>query len=298
MALRGAACVIVPEQIVWMPRFIAQYLAAQRITAWYSVPSMLSGLLAERAFFLGRFPDLRLAIFAGEVLHGSDVSRLRAVLPGAAVYNLYGPTETNVVSWYRVPEGFAPDRPIPIGSACPYAELMLDPDSLDPGNGELSGDLLVAGDSLMLGYWNNPGETAKAFAERTVDRAACKRFYRTGDRVSLDMASGHYIFVGRKDRQVKRRGYRVELGEIENALRTHAGILEAAVVAARDPDMQTRIVAFIQTDPLKPISTMEIRTHCSLRLPAYMMPDQITLVSTIPKSSRGKTDYTDLADMV
>ena len=183
MALCGATCVIVPEQIVWLPRFLAQFMAAQRITAWYCVPSVLSGLLAERTFVQGRFPDLRLAIFAGEVLPGRDVAKLRTVVPSAAVYNLYGPTETNVVTWYRVPEDFAPSRPVPIGSACPYAELMLDPDSVEKGDGEESGDLLVAGDSLMLGYWNDPGETAKAFMDTAADGTSFRRFYRTGDRV-------------------------------------------------------------------------------------------------------------------
>jgi amino acid adenylation domain-containing protein len=298
MALCGATCVIVPEQIVWLPRFLAQFMSAQRITAWYCVPSILSGLLAERTFVQGRFPDLRLALFAGEVLPGRDVDKLRTVVPGAAVYNLYGPTETNVVTWYRVPEDFAPDRPVPIGSACPYAELMLDPDSVEKGEGEESGDLLVAGDSLMLGYWNNPGETAKAFVDSAADGTSCKRFYRTGDRVSLDPAARRYTFVGRKDRQVKRRGYRIELGEIENALRTHAGILEAAVIAAQDQHLRTRIVAFVLADPLVPVSMVEIRAHCTRRLPAYMIPDQITFLSSIPRNSRGKMDYPALAEMV
>jgi amino acid adenylation domain-containing protein len=297
MALRGATCVIVPEQIVWLPRFLAQFMAAQGITAWYCVPSVLSGLLAERAFVQGRFPDLRLAIFAGEVLPGRDVARLRTVVPGAAVYNLYGPTETNVVTWYRVPEELAPDRPVPIGSACPYAELLLDPESVEKGGREVTGDLLVAGDSLMLGYWGRPGETGKAFVDRAPDGASCKRFYRTGDRVSLDAAAGCYTFVGRKDRQVKRRGYRVELGEIEHALRTHAGILESAVIAVPDQHARTRIIAFVHADPLAPVSVAEIRTHCTQRLPAYMMPDQISFLSAMPRSSRGKTDYAALAEM-
>jgi amino acid adenylation domain-containing protein len=298
MALCGAACVIIPEQIVWMPRFLAQFMAIQRITAWYCVPSLLSSLLAEKNFANGHFPDLRLAIFAGEVLPGRDVERLRTIVPDAALYNLYGPTETNVVTWYRVPDGFAPDHPVPIGNACPYAELKFDPAGVERGDGEETGDLLVAGDSLMLGYWNSPLETAKAFVDCSGNGESLKRFYRTGDRVSLDLTTGHYVFVGRKDRQVKRRGYRIELGEIENALRRHPGILEAAVISTQDEHSKTSIIAFVRGDSHAPISSVEIRTHCTRYLPAYMMPDRITFLTVIPRSSRGKTDYAALAEML
>lgn len=298
MALRGATCVIVPQQVVWMPRFLAKFISSQRITAWYCVPSILSAMLAERDFAQGRYPDLRSVIFAGEVFPGHNLARIRATFADAEFYNLYGPTETNVVTWYRVPSEFDPSRPIPIGRPCPYAKLMFDPADVETVNGVETGDLLVAGESLMSGYWNKPAETSQAFVDMFDGTQTSRRFYRTGDRISLDPATGHYTFIGRKDRQVKRRGYRIELGEIETALRQNPGILDAAVISNQDEDMRTSIIAFVRSDPHAPTSQVELRTHCAQYLPAFMMPDRIVFLPVLPKSGRGKTDYKALAELL
>ena len=217
MALCGATCVLIPDHTVWMPRFLVQFLLQARITCWYSVPSILTGMLQERRFAEHEYPDLRVILFAGEVFPGWGVARLQAAAPQAVCANLYGPTETNVVTWCRVPHGFDGSQPVPIGHACPYAEITVD---------AVSGELLAGGDSLMSGYWNRPEDTERCFVT-----LGSKRYYRTGDRVSV-APDASYCFVGRLDRQVKRRGFRIELGEIEAALVCHEDILEAAVVAA------------------------------------------------------------------
>ncbi len=279
MALVGAACVILPESIVWMPRFLVRFIEEQRITAWYSVPSILAGMLEQHA--LARAAgSLRLTLAAGEVLTGATAARWRAAVPGAALYNLYGPTETNVVTWYRVPDEFDPARPVPIGVACPYAELAVD---------DASGELLVAGESVMSGYWGRPEETEKAFATR-----GDRRYYRTGDRVWLD-PPGLYSFMGRLDRQVKRRGYRIEPGEIEAALGSHPAVAETAVVAAGG---EARLGAFVRRRPEKALSELDLRAHCAAILPSYMMPDQIIFLDRMPKGSRGKTDYQALVRLL
>ena len=279
MALCGAACVIVPEGIAWMPRFVAQFLREQRISAWYSVPSMLAGLLHERTFTTSAYPDLRLILFAGEVFASHNLKKLQATIPQADCVNLYGPTETNVITYYRAPAAFDPAHPIPIGRACPYAKLVLDP---------ASGELLAGGESLMSGYWNRPEETSRAFSE-----LCGERYYRTGDRVSRDEA-GEYTFVGRLDRQVKRRGFRIELGEIEAALRRHESVCEAAAIACENAERGTVITAFVQGDT---ISMVAMKQHCAQLLPLYMMPDRIVYLKTIPKGTRGKIDYVALRDL-
>ena len=148
------------------------------------------------------WPSLRAKCFASP-----KVALLQAALPGVVWANLYGPTETNVVTWYRVPPEFDSSEPLPIGKPCPYAEVTMDPET---------GELLAGGASTMSGYWNRPEETARAFVD--VDG---RRYYRTGDRVSRG-PSGDYTFIGRLDRQVKRRGFRIELGEIEAVLARHS----------------------------------------------------------------------------
>lgn len=280
MALCGATCVLVPGHIVWMPRFLVQFVREARVTCWYSVPSILAGMLQEGRLAEHHYPGLRVVLFAGEVFPAPRVARLQAAVPQAVCANLYGPTETNVVTWCRVPRDFDGSRPLPIGNPCPYATLTVEASS---------GELLVGGDSLMSGYWNRPEETQRAFVN-----VEGKPYYRTGDRVS-HAPDGQYLFVGRLDRQVKRRGFRIELGEIETALARQEGIVEAAAVAAefnvKDGPMGTAITAFVRARSPGAVTLVEAKAHCARTLPLYMVPDHIIFLDTMPKGSRGKIDY-------
>jgi acyl-CoA synthetase (AMP-forming)/AMP-acid ligase II len=169
--------------------------------------------------------------------------------------------------------------------------------TVDAANGEL----LAGGDSLMTGYWGRDDDTGRAFV--TVEG---KRYYRTGDRVSL-APDGKYLFLGRLDRQVKRRGFRIELGEIEAALARHEGLLEAAAVATevntnvnvnasttvhiKDGRMGTVITAFVRARSGGAVTLLEAKAHCARTLPPYMLPDNIVFLDALPKGSRGKIDY-------
>jgi len=276
MALCGATCVLIPEDIVWMPRFLVRFVREARITCWYSVPSILAGMLEEGRLTEPDCRTLRLVLFAGEVFPSPKVVRLLAAVPQAVCANLYGPTETNVVTWYRVPPEFDGSRPLPIGKPCPYAVVTMD---------AVNGELLAGGDSLMNGYWNRPEDT-----QQTCVAVEDKRYYRTGDRVTVD-PDGNYVFVGRLDRQVKRRGFRIELGEIEAALIRHEGVLEAAVVAADHGEAGTAITAFVRPRSVGAVTPVEAKAYCATKLPLYMLPDRVVLLDAIPKGSRGKIDY-------
>jgi amino acid adenylation domain-containing protein len=279
MALTGATCVLVPENIAWMPRFLVRYAAEKRVTVWYSVPSILGRMLRDGGMRPGTCADLRVVLFAGEVMPGSDLALLMAAVPGAVCANLYGPTETNVVTFYRVPAEFATFAPPPIGRACPYSEVAVDP---------ATGELLAGGESLMSGYWNRPDDNARAFVKR-----GGRLYYRTGDRVHED-PSGNLVFAGRLDRQVKRHGYRIELGEIEAALAGHPAILEVGVVAFDDTEKGVLITAFVGTGPSGNLSLVEVKAHCAAALPTYMVPDRVLFVETVPRGTRGKIDYSAL----
>jgi amino acid adenylation domain-containing protein len=280
MALCGATCVLVPENIAWMPRFLVRYAAEKRVTVWYSVPSILVRMVGDGGMRLGTCADLRVVLFAGEVMPGSDVALLTAAVPGAVCANLYGPTETNVVTFYRVPAEFAAGAPPPIGRACPFAEVLVE---------QSTGELLAGGESLMSGYWNRPDDNARAFVNRDG-----RLYYRTGDRVHED-PSGNLVFAGRLDRQVKRHGYRIELGEIEAALAGHPAILEVGVVASDHTDKGVLITAFVGTGPSgSSLSLVEVKAHCAAALPTYMVPDRVLFVEAVPRGTRGKIDYSAL----
>ena len=156
-----------------------------------------------------------------------------------------------------------------------------------PQESNETGMMYISSASASLGYWNRPAETEAAFVLRDQ-----KRWYKTGDIVRRDPNDG-FIYVGRRDRMVKRRGNRIELGEIAQALFAHPGLHEAAVIAIPDSEEGDRITAFVAIGPPKP-SIIELKTHCAKALPAYMVPDYFVFVDSLPCTSTGKTDYPEL----
>jgi acyl-coenzyme A synthetase/AMP-(fatty) acid ligase len=158
-----------------------------------------------------------------------------------------------------------------------------------PAGGE--GELCIAGRGVMQGYWALPEQTARAFI---VD-AAGGRWYRTGD-IVVEGERGVYTYRGRRDRMVKRRGYRVELGEIEAGLYRHPRVKEAAVVAVADEESGVRITAFLSCREGKPPSLVEIKRFCAEHLPLYMIPDRFSWHESLPKTSTDKIDYQRLKE--
>jgi amino acid adenylation domain-containing protein len=283
----GATLYLISEELGKNPKDLARFIAAHRLTVWYSTPSILTLLLQFGNLPAHDLSNLRLVLFAGEVFPVKHLRELRRQLPHPACYNLYGPTETNVCTFARIPERIPPDRdtPYPIGFPCAHCEaLVLDEERREMRVGD-EGLLYIAGPSVFRGYWNRPVENARAFLDRDG-----KRWYNTGDVVRWDAADG-FIYLGRKDRMVKRRGYRIELGEIERILHLHPRVREAAVISHDDPEAGLKIVAFLSLHAGERPSIVEMKTFCGSRLPAYMNPDQFVFQDRLPKTSTDKMDY-------
>jgi len=290
----GATLYLVSEELGKNPRELSRFIAAHALTVWYSTPSILTLLVQFGQLETHDMSSLRLVLFAGEVF---PVKHLRAVQqqwPRPVYYNLYGPTETNVCTFARMPSSIPEDRdtPYPIGFACAHCEaLVLDADGHDVAPGD-EGLLYIAGLSVFGGYWNRPEVNATLFLER-----GGRRWYNTGDVVRWDPADG-YLYVGRRDRMVKRRGYRIELGEIERALYLHDRIREAAVVWVPDTDAGVRIVAFLSCHGGAAPSIIELKAFCAAHLPAYMSPDRFVVRDRLPRTSTDKVDYQTLRGLL
>ncbi|MGV3710751.1 MAG: amino acid adenylation domain-containing protein [Gemmatimonas sp.] len=290
-AAHGAAVVLLGEKLGKDPLRLAEVIANERITVWYSTPSILSLLTQYGKLERHDHSSLRFVLFAGEVF---PVPRLREVVerwPHPRYFNLYGPTETNVCTYYEVKPPVPEDRvdPYPIGRTCEnLRSRVVDMDGSDVASGG-EGELVINGDNVMDGYWNLPERNAAAFL---VDGNG-DRWYRTGDLVVLD-ANGDHVFHGRRDRMVKRRGYRIELGEIEAGLATHPLVREVAVVADHAPGADVRITAVLRVNGEKNPSTIELKQFCMERLPKYMVPDRFTFVAAMPRTSTDKIDYQSL----
>lgn len=289
----GATLVLIPEDMSKDPRGLAGLIEEQRISFWYSAPSTLS-LLAQFGNIADHdFSDLRMVLFAGEVFPVAHLRSLRRQLPRSRFFNLYGPTETNVCTWFEIPAAIPDDRvdPYPIGHTCSNLESLV-VDSLGrPVRRGSKGELCIAGPNVMQGYWAMPEQTAKSF----LNGGRAGRWYKTGDIVS-DGPNG-YRYIGRRDRMVKKRGYRIELGEIEACLYRHPIVAEAAVVAVPDSESGVRVKAHLSVRGKKRPSLVELKTFCARHLPLYMVPDGFAFHDTLPRTSTDKTDYRRLQGM-
>lgn len=266
----GASLHLVPyPDSLFAPR-VAAFLATRKATVLYTVPSVLASIAA--AVGRRRFPALRLLLFAGEVMPPSLLEPWRRLAPRAARWNLYGPTETNVCLAYRLPAGAWPaESPVPIGRPAAGAEVAV-----------VKGELLVRGPAVMAGYL---GRREACFA-RVPGRGA-KPFYRTGDSVALG-EDGEYRYLGRGDAQVKVRGYRVELGEVEAALRRQPGVADAAAVVVGEGPAAS-LAAFVV--PRRGARGGERLLHAlGTELPRYMVPARLETVARLPRLLSGKVD--------
>lgn len=291
----GATVILVPERLSTFPVRLAEFIHQEGITIWYSVPSALTLLVLHGQLQRFPFERLRTVLFAGEVLPVKYLRTLMQAIPHAEFYNLYGPTETNVCTFYKVPS-LAQDRvqPIPIGKACANADVFaLNDRGLPIGLGE-EGELYVRGSLLTKGYWGDPQRTQQVLVRNPRQPHFEEQVYRTGDIVTVD-EDGNYILIGRRDHMVKSRGYRIELGEIETALNSHPRIREAAAVAVPDEQVGNRIKAVVVLDSSDGLTAADLKRFCANRIPHYMVPDTIEFRSILPKTSTGKIDRKLLA---
>jgi len=293
----GAQIVLLNETLGKSPATLVRALAEERLTCWYSTPSILRLMLEMGGLAAGAFPDLRLLLFAGEVYPVASLNALRRALPGPRYYNLYGPTETNVCTYYRLPDAIEEGRtlPYPIGWCCENDEARVVRADGSRTAVDEEGELLIRGGTVMQGYWNQPDRTQAAFLEDPDGR-----WYRTGDLVRrLPEDPACYVYVGRRDRMVKRRGYRVELGEIEGAFHRLDGVREAATIALADVEAGVHICLFYSWNPEAgaPPSSLKLRQHAARHLPPYMIPDAFHRVDALPMTSTDKIDYQSLLQL-
>ena len=268
-----------------------KFIREKELTIWFSVPSV--GMLMDRfgALREGRYPSLRWSLFCGERLPVDLATRWAAAASGSVVENLYGPTELTVAcSAYRWDRAHSPAESIlgtvPIGSPLPGMEAMVvagdDLSEVVPGS---IGELLVTGPQLTPGYWRNPAATERAYVTLREGGAI---FYRTGDRVRRPIGEGPLTFHGRVDQQVKVRGHRVELGEIESTLLEAPGV-ESAVALGWPTTAAgaAGIAAFVTGSD---VDVPAVRVNIQSKLQTYAVPHTIRVLPHLPHNPNGKVD--------
>jgi len=292
----GASLYMVTEDLALFPAKLAGFMETQAITVWYSVPSALTLLLLHADLNAEKLKHLRTILFAGEVFPMKYLQQLADRLPHVDLYNLYGPTETNVCTYYKVErDRLAGMEKLPIGIACENTEVFAvnDQDEIvtEPGG---TGELYVRGPAVTYGYWADAEKTAKMVVPNRFQQNFDEKMYRTGDLVQLG-ADGNYDFLGRRDSMVKSRGYRIELGEIETALLSHPSVKEAVAIAVPDDIVGSRIKAVVASHDGASLASSELQQYCGTRIPKYMIPEAIEFRVELPKTSTGKVDRVQLA---
>ncbi|MEU8392708.1 amino acid adenylation domain-containing protein [Micromonospora sp. NPDC048843] len=281
-AFAAGACVhLIAGQLAYAPTQLVEFLHREKISIWYSVPSALALMIRDGRLLDGPPPGpLRAVLFAGEPFPITYVRRLADWTP-ARLLNLYGPTETNVCTFHEVaPDDLDRILPVPIGRAtCGDRVWAQRPDGgiADPGQ---EGELVVDGPTVMLGYWGRPRHQGP---------------YPTGDIVRV-LPGDVFEYVGRRDQMVKVRGHRIELGEVEAALTAHGDVAEAGVVVV-GAGMDAQLTAFVVPQPGRQPGVLALKGHCAVRLPRYMLPDQVRLLARLPRTGNGKLDRVGLTTL-
>lgn len=270
----GAEVLFPPHEALLFPATLAAWIAEHRPTVLYAVPTLFTRLIEHNA----DLSSLRVVLFAGEVFPVPALVQLIASVGAPALEraggvlfeNLYGPTETNVCTSYRLPGPLEETAaPIPIGHVLPHLSAV--------GPTEGRGELVIEGEAVMRGYWGS------------LD-ASTPRRHATGDIVER-RTDGVFTFHGRSDRMVKVRGHRVELGEVEHALARHPAVREAAATVRKAASGEAvRAYYVADEDP----GARRLRTHCAGLLPAYMVPSELVRLDALPRTSNGKIALSEL----
>lgn len=279
--MQGARLVMAEPSAHADSAYLAATIEREGITVLQVVPSMLEALLDEDAFCANR--TLKRVFCGGEALHRDVVRRFLTHCMPSELVNLYGPTETTIDATYWVCSKEDEGIIAPIGTAIDNVRLFV----LDAHGREAdAGELCIAGPCVGLGYMNLPKQTAERFVPA---RDGDGLMYRTGDNVRR-LANGVLEFVGRNDHQVKLRGHRIELSEIEAVLKTHPAVAGAVALVA-----DGRLIAVVSGDIDESDAQATVREHAARFLPSYMVPDAVVRLQVLPTLANGKVDRADVA---
>jgi len=283
----GSKLVIITREISLLPGDFAEQLREQQITTLFLTTALFNELARQAP---GAFSALSHLLFGGESVEPGWVREVLAKGSPGRLLHVYGPTEgATFSSWELVVTVEDGAVSVPIGKPLSNTRLYVLDENLEPVAVGVTGELYIGGDGLARGYLNRPGLTADRFVPDGAAEAKGGRLYRTGDLVRR-RPGGQIEFIGRRDNQVKVRGFRIELEEVEAALGQHPAVNEAVVVAREQLGEGKRLVAYITADRDKRPGIDEIRRHLKERLPGYMLPSAFVILDELPLTPNGKVD--------
>lgn len=285
----GGKLILTPESLFMFPSKLPQFIQENHVTSIFWVPTVMINVANSGALSQCALPELKNVSFCGEVMPNAQLNIWRKALPDCAYANLYGPTEvTDVCCYYKVDREFADSDPLPIGKACENMRVLVLTENNELAKPGEQGELCVLGSGVASGYWNAPELTAEVFVQNPLNKNYDERMYRTGD-LAYWSEEGLLMFLGRRDSQIKIKGNRVELSEIETAAMCVECVQNACAVF--DTEKQ-EIVLFVETAGTLPLRrfNMELKKY----IPQYMLPGRLVPLKKLPYTANDKIDRVTL----
>jgi thioesterase domain-containing protein/acyl carrier protein len=301
LPLVGGGCTaILPYEIVTQPHQLVDSLSALRVTHILMVPSLLRVILSAQEDIVEKLAALRTWMIGGEPLTAALTRQFYKQLPQAVLINFYGLTEGDATFHVTSP-AFSYDTSVPVGRPLPDTTIYLLDEDLNPVPEGKPGEICLAGEGLFHEYLNCPElNQQRWFSNPFRANGSYPRVFRTGDLGRL-RADGEIEYLGRGDRMVKVRGFRVELGEVEAVLSRHQAVDQCVVLAKQlvgDCEaQQTCLTAYVVLKPGESASTRALRDFLEEHLPDYAVPSKILLLASFPLSPNGKIDIQALSQL-
>ena len=281
----GCKTVIIPEALFMYPEKLFDFLDDEKISVIFWVPTVMISVANSGVLSLKKLGHLKLILFAGEVMPIKQLNEWIMAYPDAEFVNMYGPTEsTDIVLYYVVDRAFEAGQTLPIGIPCANMKALILNEKNELCKKGETGELFIGGSGISTGYWNAPEITKKAFIQNPLNNKYHDRLYRTGDLV-YEAEDGNIMFIGRADSQIKLRGNRIELGDIEAAAAAMDNIKNCCVMFSADTE---EIYLFLETDAQ--IVARKFNLELKKQLPAYMIPQKIVSMPEFPHTPSGKID--------
>ncbi|MEV3989815.1 amino acid adenylation domain-containing protein [Streptomyces sp. NPDC049837] len=285
-AAAGACAVLMPDMLRSFPRDVVTWLNEQRITAFMAVPSLYHAMLEQGGFAGAVPPSLRIAAFGGEPFAPQLLQEYLKLLGDRPFYNLYGPTETNACTYHRMPADWTADEELTIGRGIGGVRIEVLDDDGRPTDGE--GEIHIAGPTVFQGYLRD-GRLTDPTVRVAFRDGVVRRAYASGD-IGRITGDGRVFLRGRRDHQVKRRGHRIDLLDVESAALELPRVTTAAAVAKEAP-YAGEIWVYAQSTATE----RELLADLRAALPRRMLPDRIVPVPSLPTTTSGKVDRRALA---
>ncbi len=284
----GATVYIPPKSYYTFPKKVLQFIQGHQVDTLIWVPSALCNVANCHAFDVCVPTSVKTVIFCGEVMPCRHLNVWKRFIPDALYVNMYGPTEAvYACTYYNIEREFPDDGKLPLGKACGNSQVLLLTDGRQSRQGEI-GEICILGQCLASGYYNGWEKTKEAFVQNPLNTQYPELMYQTGDLAYVD-ENGDLMFAGRKDSQIKRLGHRIELGEVEHAARSAAGIENACCLF----DQESNGIVIVYAGE---VEERQLDAAMAQKLPNYMKPTRYIHLSCLPMNQNGKVDRVKLKE--